>query len=212
MSFDLNILAACRVVPVITIDSPESALPLADALLEGGLPVAEITFRTAAAAEVIRRLAEKRPELLVGAGTILTHENIEAARAAGAKFGVAPGFNPDIIEIAEECDWPFIPGVCTPSEIEAALAMDCKLLKFFPAGAMGGTRLLKAIAAPYAHTGVRFLPTGGVTADNLAEYLAIPGVLACGGTWIASRDDIKSGNWPLIVDRCRQVAEIVSKC
>ncbi len=203
-------IARYRVVPVITIESPESAIPLADALIKGGLPLAEITFRTAAAAESIRIITEKRPELLVGAGTVLSHENVRAAVEAGARFGVAPGFNPDVLDIAEECEWPFIPGVCTPSEIEAAISLDYKTVKFFPAGALGGTAMLKAVVSPYGHTGIRFLPTGGVTADNLESFLSIPNVIACGGTWIASKQDISAGEWPLIIDRCRQVAEIVA--
>lgn len=205
----IEILAEHRVVPVIAIEDAAAALPLADALLEGGLPLAEITFRTEAAAAVIRTLTEKRPEFHVGAGTVLTHENMADAIEAGATFGVAPGFNPETVEAAEDLLWPFIPGVCTPSEIEAALSMNFHVLKFFPAGAMGGASMLKALSAPYAHTGVRFMPTGGVTEANLAEYLAVPTVLACGGTWIASKADLVEGNWTRITERCRRVAEIV---
>jgi len=202
-------IAKYRVVPVITIESADKAVPLADALIAGGLPVAEITFRTAAAATVIRRLSEERPQLLVGAGTILTQENLLAAQAAGAAFGVAPGLNPAIVQAARDAGFPFVPGVCTPTDVEAALAMGCKHLKFFPAGAMGGVNFLNAITAPYAHTGVRFMPTGGVNASTLAEYLRIPSVLACGGTWIASKDDIAQDRWILIADRCKEVCEIV---
>lgn len=205
----IEILEKYRVVPVITINDAKAALPLADALLSGGLPLAEITFRTQAAAEVIQMLAEERPELHVGAGTVLTPENVDAAVNAKAAFGVAPGFNPDTIELADELDWPFIPGVCTPSEVEAALSMECKVLKFFPAGAMGGIAMLKALSAPYGHTGVKFMPTGGVSEDNLAGYLAIPTVLACGGTWIATTTDIAEENWSEIEKRCRRIAEIV---
>ncbi|MDR1270091.1 MAG: bifunctional 4-hydroxy-2-oxoglutarate aldolase/2-dehydro-3-deoxy-phosphogluconate aldolase [Planctomycetaceae bacterium] len=199
-----------RVIPVIAIDDVSAALPLADALLEGGLPLAEITFRTQAAANVIHTLAEKRPELCVGAGTVLTPTNIHDAIHAGAKFGVAPGLNAETLDLAESLEWMFIPGVCTPSEIESALSMNFTVLKFFPAGAMGGTTMLKALSAPYFHTGVRFLPTGGVSESNLAEYLAIPTVLACGGTWIASQSDIAEGNWQQIKQRCQRVAEIVA--
>ncbi|MDR1964373.1 MAG: bifunctional 4-hydroxy-2-oxoglutarate aldolase/2-dehydro-3-deoxy-phosphogluconate aldolase [Planctomycetaceae bacterium] len=200
-----------RVVPVIAIDDISAALPLADALLEGGLPLAEITFRTQAAAEVIQTLAEKRPELCVGAGTVLTYTNVHDAIQAGAKFGVAPGLNAETIDLAESMEWTFIPGVCTPSEIESALAMNFTVLKFFPAGAMGGIPMLKALSAPYAHTGVRFLPTGGVSESNLADYLALPTVLACGGTWIASKNDIAEGNWEQIKQRCQRIAEIVGQ-
>ncbi len=198
-------VSTLKVIPVIAIDSAADAIPLADALLSGGLPVAEITFRTPAAADVIRAMASNRPGVLVGAGTILTLDNLKAAIDAGARFGVAPGFNPKIVEAARKADFPFVPGVCTPSEIELALDAGCKLLKFFPAGAMGGVTLLKALLAPYAHTGVKFMPTGGVNPSNLAEYLAIPAVAACGGTWIASKDDIAEKRWDLIASRCQAV-------
>ncbi len=209
MQKTVETLAKYRVVPVIAIEDAEAALPLADALLEGGLPLAEITFRTQAAAEVIHTLTEKRPELCVGAGTVLNETNLRDAIESGAKFGVAPGFNPDTVELAEELLWPFIPGVCTPSEVESALAFGVNVLKFFPAGAMGGVSMLKALSAPYAHTGVRFMPTGGVSESNLADYLAIPCVLACGGTWIATKEDIASGNWAVVRERCRRVAKLV---
>ncbi|MDR2755994.1 MAG: bifunctional 4-hydroxy-2-oxoglutarate aldolase/2-dehydro-3-deoxy-phosphogluconate aldolase [Planctomycetaceae bacterium] len=199
-----------RVIPVIAIEDISLALPLADALLEGGLPLVEITFRTPAAAEVIQTLVEKRPELCVGAGTVLTPTNIHDAIHAGAKFGVAPGLNAETIDLAESLEWAFVPGVCTPSEIESALAMNFTILKFFPAGAMGGISMLKALSAPYSHTGIRFIPTGGISESNLAEYLATPTVLACGGTWIASKTDITEGNWEQIKKRCRKVAEIVA--
>lgn len=205
----IETLEKYRVVPVIAIEDAQAALPLADALLEGGLPLAEITFRTEAAADVIAALAEKRPELRVGAGTVLTAENLEAAVRSGATFGVAPGLNPDTLDLAEELEWPFIPGVCTPSEVEAALSMGCKVLKFFPAGVMGGLAMVKALSAPYGHTGVRFMPTGGVTETNLTDYLAVPTVIACGGTWIAAKDDIARGNWAEVKNRCKKVAEIV---
>lgn len=203
----IELLSKYRVVPVIAIEDAEKALPLADALLEGALPLAEITFRTEAAAEVIRMISERRPELHVGAGTVLTHRNVQDAIQAGASFGVAPGFNPETIALADEARWPFIPGVCTSSEVEQALSAGCNVLKFFPAGIMGGVDMLKALSAPYAHTGVRFMPTGGVSEANLAEYLALPTVLACGGTWIATKTDIAEGNWTKIRDRCRKIAE-----
>ncbi|MDR0336630.1 MAG: bifunctional 4-hydroxy-2-oxoglutarate aldolase/2-dehydro-3-deoxy-phosphogluconate aldolase [Planctomycetaceae bacterium] len=199
-----------RVIPVIALDDISAVLPLADALLEGGLPLAEITFRTRIAAEAIHTLIEKRPELCVGAGTVLTPTNIHDAIHAGAKFGVAPGLNAETIDLAESLEWAFVPGVCTPSEIESALAMNFTVLKFFPAGAMGGISMLKALSAPYSHTGVRFIPTGGISESNLAEYLAVPTVLACGGTWIASKTDIAEKNWQQIKQRCQRVQEIVA--
>ncbi len=211
MNTVINYIEKYRVVPVIAIENAETALPLADALISGGLPIAEITFRTAAAAEVIETIAKMRPELMVGAGTLLNKQNVEDAIKAGAKFGVAPGCNPDTIDFAQANGFPFMPGVCTPSCIECALSMDCTMLKFFPAGAMGGVKMLKALYGPYKHTGIRFMPTGGITADNLAEFLSTPGVAACGGTWIATSADIAAGNWDVITQRCKQVAQIVAE-
>jgi 2-dehydro-3-deoxyphosphogluconate aldolase/(4S)-4-hydroxy-2-oxoglutarate aldolase len=208
----LETIGKYKVIPVIAIEEPSAALPLADALLEGGLPLAEITFRTQAAANVLQILSEKRPELCIGAGTVLTPTNIHDAIHAGAKFGVAPGLNAEIVDLAESLEWFFVPGVCTPSEIESALAMNRTVLKFFPAGAMGGITMLKTLSAPYSHTGVRFIPTGGISESNLAEYLALPAVLACGGTWIASKTDLAEGNWEQIKQRCRKIAEIVAQC
>ena len=201
-------IAELRVVPVIAIESSDAALSLAEALIDGGLPVAEITFRTDTAAEVIRKMSNDRPDLLVGAGTILTLDNLKAACDSGAKFGVAPGFNPKIVEAAQEMNFPFVPGVCTPSDVEAALSCGCKILKFFPAGAMGGLAMLKSLIAPYGHTGVQFIPTGGVTVANLGEYLATKGVLACGGTWIATKNDIAAKQWELIATHCREAVKI----
>ena len=203
-------IANLKVVPVIAIESPEAALSLADAFIEGGLPIAEITFRTQAAAAVIRKMSDERPNLLVGAGTILTLDNLKAAVDSGAKFGVAPGFNPKTFEAAQKMNFPFVPGVCTPSDVEAALSYGCKVLKFFPAGAMGGLDMLKSLIAPYGHTGVQFMPTGGVSPANLGEYLATKGVIACGGTWIATKDDISGGKWELIASRCREVTDLTN--
>jgi len=198
-------IARLKVVPVIAIESPEAALSLADALIEGGLPIAEITFRTAAAAAVIHKMSQERPALLVGAGTILTLDNLRAAIDSGATFGVAPGCNPKIIEAAQKMNFPFVPGVCTPSDVESALSHGCKILKFFPAGAMGGLTMLKSLIAPYGHTGVQFMPTGGVSPENLGEYLATKGVIACGGTWIATKEDIAEAKWELVTARCRDI-------
>lgn len=204
-------LARYVVIPVIAIDSADSALPLADALLEGGLPVAEITFRTAAAAEVIARISKDRPAMILGAGTVLTAENLGRACDAGAKFGVAPGLNPDVVAEAAHRGLPFIPGVITPTEIEQALGMGLKLMKFFPSEAFGGLKVIKALAAPYAHAGVRFMPTGGVTTANLSDYLAEKSVACVGGTWIASREAIAEKKWAQIRDNCKAAIEIVKK-
>jgi 2-dehydro-3-deoxyphosphogluconate aldolase/(4S)-4-hydroxy-2-oxoglutarate aldolase len=206
----LDKLAAYGVIPVIAIESVDHALPLADALIEGGLPVAEITFRTDAAADVISLLADKRPELILGAGTVLTSENVQKAKDCGATFAVAPGLNPDVVKKAQEIGLPFVPGINNPTDIEIALSIGCKTLKFFPAEASGGIKYLNAISAPYKHTGVKFIPTGGVNENNLCDYLELPVILACGGTWIAKNYDMVAGNFDQIVSRCKNVAKLVS--
>jgi 2-dehydro-3-deoxyphosphogluconate aldolase/(4S)-4-hydroxy-2-oxoglutarate aldolase len=207
----LERIAQFGIVPVITIEEVAHALPLADALLAGGLPVIEITFRTSAAAEVVRVLAKERPQLLIGAGTLLTASNIEAAKASGAVFGVAPGLNPQIVERARELDLPFIPGIATPSEIEIAMSLGCRLLKYFPADALGGPAMLDAMAAPYKHTGVRFMPSGGVNTGNLENYLKVGCVAAAGGTWLARLEDLKAGNWTDVAARCKAAVETVAR-
>ena len=196
-----------KVIPVVAIDDAEAALPLADALAEGGLGVAEITFRTEAGAAVIKKIAEGRPKMLVGAGTILTVDNLRRARDCGAVFGVAPGFNPRVAEEAVKLGFPFFPGVMTPTDIEAALAMKLNVLKFFPAEAAGGIAMVKALGEPYKHMGIRFIPTGGVNPENFRDYLAVETVLAVGGTWVAKRQDIAAGQWDKIKANCMQVAQ-----
>ena len=205
----LDRVAQLGVVPVIAIDHVEHALPLADALIAGGLPIVEITFRTAAAAAVISLLAKERPSLLVGAGTVLTPETVQTAVESGAQFAVAPGLNPRVVLAAQELKLPFVPGVANPSDIEAGLELGCKLLKFFPAEALGGVKLLEALSAPYKHTGVRFMPTGGATPANLSSYLKIDTVAAVGGTWIAKKEDMAEGRWELIAQRCREACAMV---
>lgn len=199
------------VLPVIAIESPEQALALADALIEGGLPVAEITFRTAAAEEVIKILKAERPQLFLGAGTILSVENLVKAHDLGALFGVSPGVNPAICRKAQELGFPFFPGVMTPSEIEEGLSFGSRILKFFPAEASGGTAMLKAVSAPYAHLGVRFIPTGGVNMKNLEEYLSMKEVLVVGGTWIAKKDMIAEGRWEDIRKAASEAVSLVRK-
>lgn len=199
------------VVPVVAIEDAAQALPLADALIAGGLPVAEITFRTAAGAEVIEIIARERPEMLIGAGTVLTPEQAKRAKACGAQFAVAPGLNPDVVRAAFDEALPFFPGVMTPSNVETALSLGCRQLKFFPAGPAGGVPMLKALTAPYKHMGVKFMPTGGVTIDNLSEYLAVESVTAVGGTWIASTAAIRGGDWAGITERARAAADIAKQ-
>jgi 2-dehydro-3-deoxyphosphogluconate aldolase / (4S)-4-hydroxy-2-oxoglutarate aldolase len=207
----LDRVAQHGVIPVIAIEDAAAALPLADALLKGGLPVIEITFRTAAAAEVIRTLTQQRPQLLVGAGTVLTEANLEAAKSSGAAFAVAPGLNPQIVRRAQALGLPFVPGVATPSDIEAALSVGCKLLKFFPAEALGGVKMVEALSAPYQHTGVRFVPTGGVNTANLEQWLRLKTIAAVGGTWIAKKEDLATGQWEEIQKRCQSTVEIVAR-
>lgn len=197
-------ILAKRIVPVVVLDSADSALPLAGALLEGGLDIMEITFRTAAAEESIRRISKSFPEILLGAGTLLEKEQVLRARDAGAVFGLAPGLNPEIIAAARECGLQFSPGVMTPSEVEQALALGCRLLKFFPAEAAGGVAMLKALAGPYAHTGVRFLPTGGVGPANLTSYLRLSVVAAIGGSWMVDGALVRAGRWSEITSLTRE--------
>ena len=186
-------LRRLRLVPVIVIENSGAAPALGRALVEGGLPCAEITFRTPAAREALARLTGEVPEVLAGAGTVLTPEQAASARAAGAKFVVAPGFNPAVVDYCLEHDIPVYPGVATPSEIEAALARGLSLLKFFPAEALGGVAYLKAISAPYG--GVEFMPTGGVNLENVSTYLAFSRVVACGGSWMAPQEWLAAGNF-----------------
>lgn len=204
-------IATLGVVPVIAIDRADQALALADALLEGGLPVAEITFRTAAAGEVIATLAGARPELITGAGTILTPANLAAAQGAGARFGLAPGFDPRIAAAAREIDMPFAPGVMTPSELSLAIAEGLSLFKFFPAQAAGGPSMLSAISAPFAHLKPRFIPTGGVSLANMGEWLSLPAVAAVGGTWIATREDIANGDFAAITAKAREAVATAAR-
>jgi len=199
-------LARLKIVPVIVIDDPSAAAPLAGALDAGGLPCAEITFRTASAAEALRRIRDAAPGLLLGAGTVLTVAQAREARNAGARFIVAPGFNPAVVEHCLEHDVPVFPGVCTPTEIEAALTHGLTTVKFFPAEAIGGLKYLKAIAAPY--TMMRFVPTGGINGDNLRSYLAFDRVVACGGSWMAPADWIAAKSFERIRDETARAVRV----
>lgn len=184
-----------KLIPVIALEDAASAVDLCKALQAGGLEVAEITFRTASAREAIATVAQEFPSFALGAGTVTTLEELEAAKEAGAQFAVAPGLNPKIVQRARETGLPFFPGIATPSDIEAALELGCKTLKFFPAGAMGGPKMLKALYGPYKHRGVQFVPTGGVNALNLKEYLDTPGVIAAGGSWIVAKNLLAEKQW-----------------
>ena len=187
-----------RLMCITTIDQADDAVPLARALLAGGLNVMEITFRTAAAAESIRRIRQDVPQMAIGAGTLLTAENVKAAVDAGAQFGVSPGLNEAVLATAGKAQMPFFPGVMTPTEVDRALNLSCKYLKFFPAEPAGGAKMLKALAAPFAHTGVKFLPTGGITTATLPNYLALPQVAAVGGSWMAEKKLVAEKAWDKI--------------
>ncbi|MGE9295285.1 MAG: bifunctional 4-hydroxy-2-oxoglutarate aldolase/2-dehydro-3-deoxy-phosphogluconate aldolase [Puniceicoccales bacterium] len=196
------------VIPVIVINDAKDAEPLAEALLAGGLNVIEITFRTAAAADAIERIAKRFPEMLVGAGTVVTAEQAHRAIDAGSKFGLAPGTDPETIAYFAGRGVPFIPGVMTPTDIQSALRAGCQRLKFFPAGAAGGPKLLKAMSAPYASMGVKFCPTGGVSLDNMNDYLSMSQVFAVGGSWLATEKQIADQDWATIT---QQVKDALAK-
>lgn len=209
MNAPFDIIRRIGVVPVIAIERTQDAVPLADALLEGGLPVAEITFRTAAAAEVIATMHEKRPELCLGAGTILDLPTLDRAVKAGAAYGLAPGFDDAIVSAAQKARFPFAPGIMTPSDLTAAAAAGSRLVKFFPAGAAGGPAMLAAIAAPFAHLGIGFIPTGGISEEGMADWLRLEAVTAIGGSWIAPTADIRDGRFGDITRRAKSaVAEV----
>ena len=181
------------IVPVIAIDDAEKAVPLAKALVAGGLPVAEVTFRTAAGEAAIRAISREVPEMLVGAGTVLTHDQLDRALDAGARFIVSPGFNPDMVRYGLSKGALMIPGTATPGEMEQAMALGLEVVKFFPAEQNGGVAKLKALAGPYKT--LKWMPTGGVNAKNLADYLAFDQIVACGGTWMVKKDLIEAENW-----------------
>ena len=192
---------AAGIIPVVKLNDPKDAVPLAKALKCGGLPVAEITFRTKAALEAIRRIREECPDILLGAGTITTSEQVSEAVKAGASFLVAPGLNRAVVEQAQSMGIPIIPGVSSATEIEAAMALGLSVLKFFPAEQMGGIATIKALCAPYQN--ILFIPTGGISEQNVAEYLAYPKVLACGGSWMAKESLINAGDFDGIAQLAR---------
>ena len=182
-------LAQYKIIPVLVLNDVESGLKRCEMLCKNGLPVAEITFRTAAAEDVIKAVSKEFPEMFIGAGPILNVKDLHRAFNAGAKFAVAPGFNPTVVKEAMANNYTFAPGICTPSEIEQAYELGCNFLKFFPAEAAGGVKMLSSIAAPYKHLGIKFMPTGGVTIENAADWLALDVVAAAGGTWLNKADE-----------------------
>ncbi|WGE88643.1 bifunctional 4-hydroxy-2-oxoglutarate aldolase/2-dehydro-3-deoxy-phosphogluconate aldolase [Actinobacillus arthritidis] len=186
-------LRQLKVVPVIAVEQAEDILPLVKTLSENGLPVAEITFRSAAAEEAIRLVRQHYPEVLIVAGTVLTAEQVVKAKNAGADFVVTPGLNPTIVKLCQDLDFPITPGVNNPMSIEAALALGIDAVKFFPAEASGGVKMIKALLGPYGN--LQIMPTGGISPSNIKEYLAIPNIVACGGSWFVEKSLIQTKNW-----------------
>ena len=204
-------LGKAGVVPVIVIEKAEQAVPLAKALVKGGLPVLEVTFRTKAAAGAIAAIRREVPEAVVGAGTLLTPQMVKDAKAAGAVFGVAPGFDPVVMAAAKAEGLPMCPGIATASELSQALTAGCTMVKFFPAEAAGGVKMIKNLLGAFRFTGVRFMPTGGVNLSNVADYLAVPEIVCCGGTWIVPKDALAAGDWAAIEKLAAEAAEVVRR-
>ncbi|EKO5190160.1 bifunctional 4-hydroxy-2-oxoglutarate aldolase/2-dehydro-3-deoxy-phosphogluconate aldolase [Vibrio vulnificus] len=202
-------LKTLKVIPVIAIDKAEDIIPLGKVLAENGLPAAEITFRSEAAVEAIRLLRETQPDMLIGAGTVLNREQAIAAKEAGATFIVSPGFNPNTVKACQEIGIDIVPGVNNPSTVEAALEMGLTTLKFFPAEASGGINMVKSLLAPY--TDIELMPTGGINPANIKDYLAIPRVLACGGTWMVDKKLIEAGNWEELARLTREAVTLVNE-
>lgn len=200
-------ISLAGIVPVIKVENADDAVPLCKALADGGLPVAEITFRTDTAEEAIRRVHNGLPEVILGAGTVLTQEQVDRAVAAGASYIVSPGLNRDVVKYCQQIGVPMIPGTSTPSEIEAALSLGLKTVKFFPAEAVGGVKAIKAMSAPYG--AVNYLPTGGINESNLLDYLSFPKVLACGGSWMVDQQAIASKDWKRIEKLTRSAVELM---
>lgn len=199
-------IKALKIIPVIAIDNVEDIIPLGKVLVENGLPVAEITFRSDAAEEAIRLLRESQPEMLIGAGTVLNRAQVIAAKEAGATFIVSPGFNPNTVRACQELGIEIIPGVNNPSAVEAALEMGLTTMKFFPAEPSGGISMVKSLLAPY--TDLELMPTGGIKPSNVNDYLAIPRVIACGGTWMVDKSLIENGEWEELARLTREAVAL----
>lgn len=207
MNDTLKEIGHTGIVPVVVLNDVKDAVPLADALIKGGLPCAEVTFRTAAAEGAIKEISKKFPEMFVGAGTVLTTEQVDRAIGAGAKFIVSPGFNPKVVEYCLKNNYPICPGIMTPTELEMALGFGLDVVKFFPSENAGGLKMIKAMSAPY--TMMKFMPTGGINATNVRDYLACDKILACGGSWMVKGDLISAGNFGEIQKLTAETAAIV---
>jgi len=205
----VDVLGRVGIVPVIVIDDETQAVPLARALVKGGLPVLEVTFRTKAAAGAIARIRAEVQDAVVGAGTLLTPDMVRAAKRAGAVFGVAPGFDPVVVRAAQDEGLAMIPGVATASELSQALTAGVPMVKFFPAEAAGGVKMIKNLLGAFRFTGVRFMPTGGINLGNVAEYLSVPEVVACGGTWLVPKDALASGDYVTIERLASEASALV---
>ena len=201
-------LSQIKIVPVLVLNDLDSGLKMCELLAECGLPAAEITFRTTAAESIIREAAKRFPELYLGAGTILNTRDLDRAFNAGARFAVAPGCNPTVVKAAAAAGYAFAPGVCTPSEVEMAMELGCRFLKFFPAEAAGGVKMIKSLIAPYKHMGVKFMPTGGITTANVLEYLSVKEIVAVGGTWLGKASDLQAGNFEAIAETVKAAVEL----
>ncbi|MEH0759696.1 bifunctional 4-hydroxy-2-oxoglutarate aldolase/2-dehydro-3-deoxy-phosphogluconate aldolase [Vibrio sp. 16] len=204
----INKLKQFKVIPVIQINKAEHAVPLAKVLVENGLPVAEVTFRTEAAADAIKAMSEAYPEMCVGAGTVLNAQQVDQAKAAGSEFVVAPGLNPNTVRYCQEVGMPIVPGVNNPSQVEQALELGLNFLKFFPAEASGGVAMVKSLLAPYVD--VSLMPTGGIGKGNVNDYLAIDRVVCCGGTWMVAPSLIENEQWDEIAKLVREAVEHVA--
>lgn len=207
MNETFNRIAQAGVLPIITIDEPEKARSLANAIFEGGIPCAEVTLRTARALDAIEEITRHTPQLLLGAGTVLRPEQVDSAVAAGAKYIVTPGLNFAVVRRCQEIGVPVLPGCATPTEMERALALGLEAVKLFPAQTLGGAAYIKAVCGPYSM--LKFLPTGGVNGDNLKEYLALPSVLACGGSWMVKREWVDEGRFDQIAAACTHTVKQV---
>ncbi len=195
---------SAKIIAVVVIDDPDDAVPLACALLDGGLSAIELTLRTPSAFESLERIRGHCPEMMAGLGTVIATGQVERAAAAGAAFAVAPGLNPKVVAAAQAAALPFAPGIATPSDIEGAVDLGCKLLKFFPAEPSGGVAYLNSMAAPYAHLGLEYIPLGGLDENNFLRYLAMQNIPAVGGSWIAPRNLIQNKAWATITANARQ--------
>jgi 2-dehydro-3-deoxyphosphogluconate aldolase/(4S)-4-hydroxy-2-oxoglutarate aldolase len=207
----LQRLRKSGVVAGFSVDNAEQAVPLCRALLAGGIDVIELMLRSVAGMDGVRAVCANLPDMLVGVGTILTPEQAREVKAAGAAFGVAPGTNAHVMRAAQEVGLAFAPGICTPSDLEAAIELGCRFVKFFPAEAAGGIPYLRSMSAPYAHLGIRYFPLGGLNAENMISYLKEDNVLAIGGSWIVKRDLVLNENWNEITARAAAVRGIVDK-